>query len=482
MSFPLILPDILLIVLGVLVLALDLARVRSSIVWNVSWIGVAAILGLLNLIPAGWDRSWFGGNWNLTNFGLLMREFFLVSALCVLFLSRGIFTRGEEGFAPLKYKAEFIASILFVTFGSITLVSSQDLLTLFVGLELATIPLYFLVAWNKRNPRGSEAATKYVLLGSTSTATMLFGISYLYGFAGSLRFHEIALAVSQDTSSPLLWIAVLFLISGIGFKLTLFPFHTWAPDVYDGAPTPVTAFLSVSSKATAISFLLVMLYGPLAAIHVQLQPLLMLLAAATMTIGNFGALKQVRLRRFMAWSSIAQAGYILAALTGPGDMAKSAVVFYLFTYAFSNYLVFFLISVVGGAKREQTFASLAGLTKQKPWLGAALAISLFSLAGIPPVAGFVGKFMLFASAAKGGHFAFLAFVGLNTVVGLYCYLQVIKAGWVDDADEETLAAQNNIVLSGVDKIAITVLTILVLVAGIAPWLGNNITAILQYGP
>lgn len=482
MSIPLLLPDILLIVLGLLVLGLDLARVRPAMVWNISWMGLVGIFVLLNLIPAGWDRSWFGGNWSLTNFGLLMRELFILSALAVVLLARSVFVRGEEGFAPLKYKAEFIAAVIFVTFGSITVVSAKDLLTLFVGLELATIPLYFLVAWNKANTKASEAATKYVLLGSTSTATMLFGMSYLFGFAGSLRFAEIAYAVNTAPTSPILWIAILFLVAGIGFKLTLFPFHTWAPDVYDGASTPVTAFLSVSSKATAIAFLLVMLYGPLAAVHMQIQPLLILLAAATMTIGNFGALKQTRLRRFMAWSSVAQAGYILAALTGPGPLAKSSVVFYLFTYAFSNYLIFFLISAVGGAKREQTFDSLAGLAKASPWLGTALAIGLFSLAGIPPVAGFVGKFMLFASAANGGHFAFLAFVGLNTVVGLYCYLQVLKAGWVSEADEATLAANSSLQISTSGKIAIAVLSVLVVCAGIAPWLGNNISAVLQFAP
>jgi NADH-quinone oxidoreductase subunit N len=371
--------------------------------------------------------------------------------------------------------------VIFVTFGAITVVSARDLLTLFVGLELATIPLYFLVAWNKTDSKASEAATKYVLLGSTSTAVMLFGMSYLFGFAGSLRFDVIASAVALNPQSPLLWIAVLFLISGIGFKLTLFPFHTWAPDVYDGASTPVTAFLSVSSKATAISFLLVLLYGPLGSIQVQLQPLLVLLSAATMTIGNFGALKQRRLRRFMAWSSIAQAGYILAALTGPAGLAKSSVVFYLFVYAFSNYLVFFLISAVGD-KREQTFAGLAGLTRQRPWLGAALAVGLFSLAGIPPVAGFVGKFMLFGSAANGGHFAFLAFVGVNTVIGLYCYLQMLKAGWVETPDDATAAANKAIDLSLTEKLSIIGLTLLVIFAGIVPLLSNNISAILQYGP
>ena len=481
MNFSLLLPDILLLALTALVLVFDLLRIRATTVWHVTWIGLAGLLLLLNSVPAGWHRDWFGGNWNLTNFGLLMRDFFVLSALVTVLLSRRVFVKGEENFTPLRNHPEFLAALLCITFGAITVVSAKDMLTLFVGLELATIPLYFLVAWNKRDPRASEAATKYILLGSISTATMLFGLSYLYGFSGSLRFADISAAVAATPGSALLWTGVLFIVAGIGFKLTLFPFHTWAPDVYDGASTPITAFLSVSSKATAISFLLVMAYGPLNAIQVQLQPLFALLAAATMTIGNVGAMKQVRLRRFMAWSSIAQAGYILTALAGPAMSAKSAVVFYLFTYAFSNYLIFFLVSLVGEG-REQTFASLTGLARQRPWLGAALAIGLFSLAGIPPVAGFVGKFMLFASAAKAGHFAFLIFVGLNTVVGFYAYLQVLKAGWVTDGDAANEIANKNIALAPQERIAIAALSVLVIGAGVAPWLSNNIAAVLQYGP
>jgi len=481
LSFPSLLPDILLIALGFLVLGLDLLRVRSSRIWTTSCVGLAAIFAILNMLPLCWHTEWFGGNWTLSNFGLLMREFFVLSGLIVILLSKRMFQKGEEGFPALRGQAEFIAAVLFVSFGSITVVSAHDLLTLFVGLELATIPLYLLVAWNKKDVKASEAATKYVLMGSTSTAVMLFGLSYLYGLAGSLRFDEIATAVATMPDSPLLWIGVLFLFAGIGFKLTLFPFHTWAPDVYDGGTTTVTAFLSVSSKATAISFLWIMLYGPLGAVHTQIEPLVALLAVATMTIGNFGALKQTRLRRFMAWSSIAQAGYILVALTGPGPTAKSAIAFYLFVYAFSNYLIFFLMNALG-EKREQSFANLAGLAKERPWLGAALAIALFSLAGVPPVAGFIGKFMLFTNAARGGHFAMLVLVGINTVISFYCYIQMLKAGWVTDADPEIASANRAITLSKTERITMVILTLLVLGAGVTPWLSNNITAMLQYAP
>lgn len=480
MTFPYILPDILVVVLAVLLMGLDLAKVRANALHHVAWIGTAAILVLLNLVPAGWDRAWLGGNWNLTNMGLLFRELFLSSSLAAILLARRNFQLGEEGGAPLRYRSEFLASILFVTFGSITVVSGDNLLTLFVGLELATIPLYFLTAWNKQSRLSQEASTKYVLLGSTSTAIMLFGFSYLYGFAGAVRFDQIAMHAVSQSDSPLLWIGVLFLMAGIGFKLTLFPFHSWAPDVYEGAPTPITAFLSVSSKATAVAFLLVMLYGPLASLHDQLTPLIALLAAATMTIGNLGAIKQIRIRRFMAWSSIGQAGYLMLAMVGPGISAKSSIIFYMFIYAFSNYLVFFLVTGIAN-QRQLTFDNLAGIARHRPWLGAAMAIAAFSLAGVPPLAGFMGKFTLFASAAEADQYILLAIAGLNTVVSLFIYLQLLKSAWVDEPTAEQIASHQSFTFSWMEKISIVVLSILVLVAGTLPWLGDNILMILQLG-
>ena len=326
-------PDLLLLIFPFIVIGSRLfCNAQSKLPWRIANIGFIAIFVLLNLIPlASGEGRLFISNWKIDDFGVLMREVLIISAILGMWLSKDYFEHsGEKG--QMHQIAEFIGAIAFATFGGFTVVSACDLLTFFLGLEMATIPMYALTAWNKGDQFGSEAATKYILMGSVATAFELFGFSYLYGFAGSLHFTEIQQAVLSSTS-PLLWVAVLFLFCGIGFKLTLFPFHTWAPDVYEGAPTPVTAVISVTSKATAIAFLVVLVYGPLAPIQDQIAPLIALLAGTTLFVGNLGALKQSRLRRFMAYSSIAQAGYIMIALLGPTTLAKTAIIYYLFVYA-----------------------------------------------------------------------------------------------------------------------------------------------------
>ena len=458
-----ILPDVLLLIFPFVVIGIRLfVTTQSKVPWRMANIGFIAIFFLLNFIPlASGNGKFFICNWKVDDFGVLMREVLMVSALLGMWLSKDYFEHGADKKPPMHQIAEFIGAIAFATFGGFTVVSACDLLTFFLGLEIATIPMYALAAWNKRDQYGSEAATKYILMGSVATAFELFGFSYLYGFSGSLHFNEIQAAVASG-SSPLLWIAVLFLFCGIGFKLTLFPFYTWAPDVYEGAPTPVTAVLSVTSKATAIAFLVVLV------------------------------LKQSRLRRFMAYSSIAQAGYIMIALLGPATTAKTAIIYYLFVYAVSNYLAFFVFGIIGH-HREETFQSLRGLSKQNPSLAIALAISMFSLAGIPPLAGFFGKFHLFFSGASTGHYTLVAFAVLNNVIALFYYLQLIKAAWVDEPDghlnplrltkrqreviiDEPDGHLNPLRLTKRQREVIILLSIAVILLGFVPFLSNNIFA------
>jgi NADH-quinone oxidoreductase subunit N len=400
--------------------------------------------------------------WSVNGFGILARELLLLSFFLASVLS---------GSYNLRNKPEFLSAMLFVAVGGMLVVSANELLSLFIGLELATMPMYFLVAWNKLSSKGSEAALKYVLMGSVATATLLFGMGYLYGFAGSLAYADISNAVHSTvgTDFKLLLIAVAFIVMGVGFKLTLFPFHTWAPDVYEGAPTPITAYLSVSSKAVALVFLSVLVYGPLAEAGLVFRLIFSVLAMATIFIGNLGALKQSRLRRFMAYSSIAQAGYILIGLCGEARLGVSSFVYYLFLYAFSNYLMFFLIGIIG-KNRMESFASLAGLSKQNPLLAVLFAISAFSLAGIPPLAGFIGKWMVFASAASVGNYVLVGFAAINSVIALYYYLQIVKAAWVNDIDENLPPVQ----VYAWQKISLAFLGIAVLFFGIAPWLHSYI--------
>ena len=463
-------PDLLLLIFPFIVIGSRLfCNAQSKMPWRIANFGFIAIFILLNFIPlASGEGRFFISNWRIDDFGVLMREVLLVSAILGMWFAKDYFEHGADGKPQMHQIAEFIGAIAFATFGGVTVVSACDMLTFFLGLEIATIPMYALTAWNKKDQLGSEAATKYILMGSVATAFELFGFSYLYGFAGSLHFGEIQNAVAAGTS-PLLWVAVLFLFCGIGFKLTLFPFYTWAPDVYEGAPTPVTAVLSVTSKATAIAFLVVLVFGPLAPIQEQIAPLIALLAGTTLFVGNLGALKQSRLRRFMAYSSIAQAGYIMVALLGPAATAKTAIIYYLFVYAVSNYLAFFVFGIIGH-HREETFASLRGLSKQNPSLAIALAISMFSLAGIPPLAGFFGKFHLFYSGASTGHYMLVAFAVLNNVLALFYYIQLIKSAWVDEPDGHLSTLR----LTRRQRAVIIALCIAVVGLGFLPFLSNNV--------
>lgn len=465
-----IIPDLLLLILPFLVIGSRLfVKDNSKIPWRIANIGLVLIFALLNFIPLAGGSRFFINNWNVSDFGILMREVLVLSAILGVWLSKDYFNHGGDGKPAMNQIAEFIGTIAFATFGGITVISACDLLTFFLGLEIATIPMYALTAWNKRDQLGSEAATKYILMGSVATAFELFGFSYLYGFAGTIRFDAIQMAASNP--NPLLWIAILFLFCGIGFKLTLFPFYTWAPDVYEGAPTPVTAVLSVTSKATAIAFLVMLVYGPLAPVREQIAPLIALLAGVTLFVGNLGALKQSRLRRFMAYSSIAQAGYIMIALLGDGAMAKTAIIYYLFVYALSNYLAFFVFGIIGH-HREESFNSLRGLSKQNVSLAVALAVAMFSLAGIPPLAGFFGKFHLFFSGASTGHYGIVVFAVLNNVLALYYYLQVIKSAWADEADEHLTPLR----MTRRQRWVIVLLTVAVILIGILPFLSNNVFA------
>jgi len=469
-----ILPDILLVILGFAVLARDLFRKdggRGS--FHLAWTGLLAILVLLACLPAG-ERNVFFGTWTVTGFSLLFKQFFVFSSLFAILLSRSYFSENGNHRGPMGYMGEFCGLLLLATFGMFTVVSATDLLTMFIGMELATIPLYVMSAYKKGDRMAVEASVKFIVMGALATGILLFGYSLLYGAAGGLRFEQIQAAASRTPLDPLLILGVMFMVAAIGFKLTLFPFYMWAPDVYEGAPTPVTAFLSVSSKATGIAFLLVMLYGPLAPLHGFLQPGILTIAALTMTVGNLGALKQKNLRRFMAYSSIAQAGYILLAMAGQAPQGKAAILYYLFVYGAANYATFFVIAVIG-RDREEVFASLRGLAAQHPGLAAILMLSMFSLAGIPPLAGFTGKFMLFAAAAERGFYFMVIFAALNSTISLYYYLLVIKEAYIVKPAGEP----EGLLVTTAQKTGLFNLTAAMILLGLLPHFSTSIMQVVQ---
>ncbi len=472
----LLLPDILLVLLAALIMGYDLYRgkvnLNSSKPFHLAWMGLAVIFVVLARLP--YDQTvMYPGGYQVTGAALLFKQVFVLSAFFTVLLSQSYFLPNGNYRGTLKHQSEFLCIILLCTFGMFTVVSATDLLTLFVGMELSAIPLYVLSGFYKDDDLSLEASTKYMMMGAASTGLMLFGLSFFYGAAGSVTFAAIAKVCTANPSEPLLRLGVLFVLAAIGFKLTMFPFHMWAPDVYEGAPSPVTAFISVSSKAVAIAFLLILLYGPLAALHSSLQPIILILAAATMTVGNLGAMKQERLRRFMAYSSIAQAGYIVMALAGDAGSARSSVIFYLFVYAAGNYAIFFIMSAIGRNGEEER-SGLQGLGKNNPGLAAILMLTAFSLAGIPPLAGFMGKFFLFAAAAKEGYYAMVVFAALNSTISLYYYLLLVKEAYIIQPAEETKALR----LDAVQVCSLFLLTAVMLLAGILPSISGDILAVV----
>lgn len=471
----LLLPDILLLVLAAAVMVFDLYRYKeqSRLSFHLSWIGLVVIFGLLLILPYDQEMVYLG-TYKVSGISLLFKQVFVLSALFTILLSKSYFSPEGNNRGMLRYRSEFYFIILLCTFGMFAVVSATDLLTLFIGMELATIPLYILSGYHKNDSHSVEASTKYIIMGSLSTGLLLFGYSFLYGCAGSLRFEALAAFCQTAPADPLLRLGVLFTLASIGFKLTLFPFHMWAPDVYDGAPTPVTAFISVSSKATAIGFLLLLVYGPLAPLHGDLQMPLLVLAGATMTVGNLGALQQKKLRRFMAYSSIAQAGYILMAMAGVAASAWSSIIYYLLVYAAANYAIFFIVAIVGRNRNEE-FCALQGMGKNNPALAAVLMLTLFSLGGIPPLAGFMGKFLLFASAAEQGFYFMVVFAALNSTVSLYYYLLLVKEAYIIQPIEQP----PELVIDRVQGVSLIVLTAGIVLLGLLPVFSSSIFAVVQ---
>jgi len=317
--------------------------------------------------------------------------------------------------------------VLFATIGMLLMVKGLDLIIIFLGLETLSIAIYVLAGYRKWVEQSAEAAFKYFLLGAFAAAFLLYGIALLYGATGTTRIEGIAeyIALKNLETNPLLLLGVGLLLVGLGFKLALVPFHSWTPDVYEGAPTAITAFMAVGVKAAAFAAFVRIFGGALPLLDFQWKDVLWVLAVITMTVGNVVALSQTNIKRMLAYSSIAHAGYILVGIIAGGSVGWSAVLYYLVAYAFMN-LGAFGIVVFYGQKEEAhvEIADYAGLGFKYPFLGAAMAVFLFSLAGIPPLAGFMGKFYIFSAAIKSGYI-WLTIIGvMNSLISVFYYFRV----------------------------------------------------------
>jgi len=332
-------------------------------------------------------------------------------------------------------RGEFFMLTILTLLGMYLMISSGNFLLFYIGLETASLPLAALVAFDKYKQNSAEAGAKYIFNAIFSSAVMIFGLSFLYGACGTLYFADI---FQNIYSSPLIIMAMIFFLSGLFFKLSLVPFHLWAPDVYQGAPTNITLYLSTISKGAAVFALMLILYKVFPALEVVWHPLIWIIILITITVGNLFALRQKNMKRFLAFSSISQAGYIMLGVFSGSTLGMAATIFYVFVYVFSNLAAFGVITSIENKTGKVNMNDYDGLYYSNPKLALVMMISMFSLGGIPPTAGFFSKLFVFISAMESGNPAntILVFLALvNTVISLFYYLLVVKAMFIKKTND-----------------------------------------------
>jgi NADH-quinone oxidoreductase subunit N len=429
-------PEIVLTVvaLGVLIADLILDETRKHLITTIAGAGLAlSLIPLLTLAVDGADRSMFGGAYVVDNFALVMKALFLISGYIVLLMSSNYLAAGDY------YEGEFSFLLLCSILGMVVMASSRDLITIFIALETLSIPGYLLAGWRKRDLKSNEAMMKYYLLGVVASAVMLYGMSLVYGVTGTTILGEIAVRVSSGGTTPVITAGIFLVIVGFAFKVSAVPFHQWAPDTYEGAPTPVTAFLSVASKTAGfVALMQLVFYGFLGRSDVY-KPIFWVLAVATMVVGNLVALKQTNIVRMLAYSSVAQAGFILApfAVVGTNDSANTsafnAVVLYVMVYALMNLGAFAMVIAIARKTRSGEISSLGGLFSYAPVPAVLMTVFMFSLAGIPPMAGMWAKLFVFKSLLDAGNSwaIALAVIGaVNSVIGFFYYASIVREMWM----------------------------------------------------
>ncbi len=401
----------------------------------------------------------FQGSLTIDGFALFFNWIFVVASLIVSIVSyKYLEIEGE-------HHGEYYALILFAQCGMYFLAAGTDLVTLFIGLELMALCFYVMVGFLRSEKRSNEAAIKYLLLGAFSSGFLVYGFSVLYGISGSTKLSEIGAALtSRQAWDPVVFLALATTAVGLLFKISAVPFHMWAPDAYEGAPTTVTAYLSVASKAASLAFLLRIFLGPFAATRNVWEPMLAAIAIATMTVGNLAAINQNNIKRLLAYSSISHAGYMLLGLVAGNSTGLRGIAVYVLVYTFMN-LGAFLV-VVALRRREiigEDLDDMAGLVHKSPGDAVLMLIFLLSLAGIPPTAGFLGKYYIFLSLVETQHYALAVVATLYVAVAIYYYFRIVRSMFIRDvADKVPLSTSFGL------RVALGVSGILTLAIGIYP--------------
>jgi NADH-quinone oxidoreductase subunit N len=463
------LPAILLALFGCATLLFDFwifpePKQRRYLVWFLLagevFAGIALMRQQLSLVQQnGRPIEAFNGALVIDGFSLYFHWIFLATTILVALFSYRYFEVRDE------HHGEYYGLLMLAQVGMFFLASGTELVTLFIGLETMAVSFYILVGFMRRDQRSNEAALKYLLLGGFSSGFLVYGFSILYGLSGSTRLSDIGNAVAaRDPFDPLVFLAVATILVGLFFKISAAPFHMWAPDAYEGAPTTVAAYLAVGSKAASFALLLRLLLGPLATARAAWEPLLIGAAVLSMTIGNLAALTQTNTKRLLAYSSINHAGYILLGVIAGNAMGIQGVLIYILVYAFMNLGAFLVLtSLASRGIAGDDINDLKGLMQKSPAHALWMLIFLLSLAGIPPTAGFLGKYLIFLSLLETGHTVLAVIAALYVAVAIYYYFRLVRAMFTTP-EENAVPVSSSLGL----KVALGVTGVLTLVIGVYP--------------
>ncbi len=419
--------ELLLIVLVLFVLIAEIFwnpdKKKNIITACLILFGVITIIGFIN--PQ--TGNLFGGMYLATSTTMLMKNILNIGTLLVSVQSV-IWLKKEENAEKIS---EYFILLISTLIGMNFMISSGHFLMFYIGLELATIPIAALAAFDRYNNKSAEAGIKFILSSALSSGILLYGLSLVYGTTGSLYFNEVASLFRNDNLQVF---GFIFFFAGMAFKISIVPFHLWTADVYEGSPTNITSYLSVISKGSTIFILIIILFSVFPAIISSWQKTIYVTSVLTMTVGNLFAIRQQNIKRFLAFSSISQAGYILLGFIGGTQLGMASVIYYILVYLFSNLGAFGVVIAISNIKGKENIDDYDGLYSTNPKLSLIMMLALFSLAGIPPLAGFFGKFFLFTAAAEKGYYLLILIAVLNTVISLYYYLLIIKAMFINKSE------------------------------------------------
>ncbi len=461
-------PEIILTVTALSVLTLEMLHVsRPGIILMVAALGLF-LAGVVAINTSGDEQIFFGGMLVLNRFSVFFDLLYISIALLTLIFSQGYLEKRGSA-----YRGEYPALILFAIIGMMLMTRANDLVIVFLGLELLSLSLYILVGFLRHDQLSNESGLKYLLLGAFATGFFLFGAAITYGATGTTNYNDIVAAITNNTilSDTYLFLGIGLLLIGFAFKVALVPFHMWSPDVYQGAPTTVTGFLCTAPKAAGFGALIILFNRAFVEIHYQWQDIFWFLSALTMTVGNVSALIQHNVKRMLAFSSVSHAGFLIMGILVLNETSISAVLFYLVVYSIVNLGAFAIVSAAEQEEKGLNLKDYRGLAAQHPWLSAAMTIFMLSLAGFPPTAGFVAKYGIFSAAIEQGYIWLVIIGVLNTLISVYYYLRLVVNMYMQK-EADPLQPAYGIVALGL----LSLLVVVVLVFGISPDFLLEITA------